>query len=231
METDRLSALIGDLDNPDKPTLRKAVDQLIVVAAEAPQIRATLERRLNETGHRNYWPVAYVLGNLPQPSAAALRTLINTLNHHEPDIRWACALLMISIARREPGVIALLIELCRNGTANQKRMALYCLRDLALTDGDSLNAMLDSLSDSDVTVRVAAVTSLKTRAGERVRAALLNSYLNDEEIKVRNAAAVTLAQVGPPSAEFSAALQRAINSGEGQARKVATIALELLGKK
>jgi HEAT repeat protein len=233
METDRLAALIADLDHPDKPTIRAAVDQLIEAARESAQVRTALDRRLNEFGHRNYWPVAYILGHLPDPSGAAIRNLLDTLDHREPDIRWACSLLLAKIARSEIAVIELLIELCRTGTANQKRMALYSLRDLALNDPASLQAMLNSLSDSDATVRVAAVTSLKNRTEDtdRVRNALLQSYLIDADIKVRNAAAVTLAQMGSPSEEFLLALRQATQSDNSQARKAAATALELLERR
>jgi len=233
METDRLAALIADLDHPDKPTIRAAVDQLIGLARESPQVRTALDLRLNEFGHRNYWPVAYILGHLPEPSGAAIRNLLDALDHREPDIRWACSLLLAKIAQRETAVIELLIELCRNGTANQKRMALYCLRDLALSDPASLQAMLSSLSDGDATVRVAAVTSLRNRTDgtDRVRAALLQNYLTDADIKVRNAAAVTLAQIGSPSEEFLIALRQATQNDNRQARKAAAIALELLERR
>ena len=233
MDTDRLAALIADLDHPDKPTIRNAVDQLIGLARESAQVRGALDRRLDELGHRNYWPVAYILAHLPQPSGAAIRNLLETLDHREPDIRWACSLLLAKVAQRESAVIELLIELCRNGTANQKRMALYCLRDLELNDRASLQAILGSLSDFDTTVRVAAVTSLKSRTDDtdRVRESLLQSYLMDAEIKVRNAAAVTLAQIGSPSEAFLIALRQAAQSGDSQARKAAAIALELLERR
>jgi len=232
METDRLAALIADLDHSDKPTIRAAVDELIALAASSPQIRAALDRRLSEPGHRNYWPVAYILGHLPQPSGAAIRNLLDTLDHREPDIRWACSLLLAKIAQGETAIIELLIELCRNGTANQKRMAVYCLRDLALNDSASLQALFEALADNDATVRVAAVTSLRNRTddNERVRAALLQSYLIDADIKVRNAAAVTLANIGSPSEEFLLALRQANQSDNSQARKAAAIALGLLEK-
>lgn len=233
METDRLAALIADLDHPDKPTIRAAVDQLIGLARKSARVRTALDLRLDEPGHRSYWPVAYVLGHLPQPSGAAIRNLLDTLDHPEPDLRWACSLLLANIARHEAAVIDLLIELCQSGTANQKRMALYCLRDLALNDPASLHALIESLTDSDATVRVAAVTSLKNRTDdlERVRAALLQSYLIDVDIKVRNAAAVTLAQIGSPGEEFVLALRRATQSDDSQARKAATVALELLERR
>jgi HEAT repeat protein len=232
METDRLAALIADLDHPDKPTLRAAVDQLIVLADKAEQVRETLDKRLIEPGHKNYWPVAYILGHLPKPSGVALRTLLQTLDHPEPDIRWAISLLLVKIAKREGSVVNLLIDLCRNGTVNQRRMAVYCLRDLELNDAASLQAIIDLLSDTDSTVRVAATTSLKSRSDEndRVRQALLDSYLNDTEIKVRNAAAVTLASFGAPSEDFLRALKKASESDNAQVKKAATVALGLLEK-
>jgi len=233
METDRLAALIADLDHPDKPTLRAAVDQLIGLARESAKVRTALDRRLHESGHRNHWPVAYILGHLPNPSGAAIRNLLDTLDHHEPDIRWACSLLLAGIAQTEPAVIESLIELCRSGTTNQKRMALYCLRDLALNDSTSLQSILTSLSDSDTAVRVAAATSLKNRTddADRVRDALLQCYLLDEDIKVRNAAAVTLAHFGSPSEEFLTALRQAARGDDRQAKKAAVVALGLLEKR
>ena len=233
METDRLAALIADLDHPDKPTLRAAVDQLIGLARESAQVRTALDRRLNELGRRNYWPVGYILGHLPQPSGATIRNLLDTLDHREPDIRWAIVLLLVRIAKSENSIIGPLIDLCRIGTANQKRMAIYCLRDLALNDAASLQALLLSLSDSDATVRVAAVTSLRNRTDEndRVRESLLQSYVNDADIKVRNAAAVTLANIGSPSEEFLRALKEASKNDNSQARKAAAVALGLLEKR
>jgi HEAT repeat protein len=232
METDQLAALIADLDHPDKPTLRAAVDQLILLTTNSESVREILDKRLIEPDHRNYWPVAYVLGHLSQPSGAVLRTLLQTLDHREPDIRWAAALLLVQIAKREGEVFSLLIELCRAGTANQRRMAVYCLRDLELNDSASLQAIIDLLSDADTTVRVAATTSLKNRRDDdqRVRQALLDSYLKDEEIKVRNAAAVTLASFAAPAPEFLRALEEAAASGDDQSKKTAAVALTILRK-
>lgn len=230
MNTESLSALLASLDHPDKPTIRAAVDELIQLAANEPQVRNALEHRLNESGHRNYWPVAYILGHLTQPSDSAVQKLLDALGHDEPDIRWAVALLLTRLARSASEVVILLLKLCRTGSVNQKRMAIYCLRDLGLSDSESLQAFIDALTDADATVRVAAVVSLKSRLDitEGAREILLRAYLNDKEIKVRNAAAVTLASFGAPSAEFLRALRRASESGEGQTKKAADAALDLL---
>jgi HEAT repeat protein len=232
-ERTRAAALIADLDEHDKPTIRVAVDRLISLAAEFPQVREILYQRLSEAGHRNYWPVAYVLGHLPQPSADALGVLLETLDHPEPDIRWAIALLLIRVAKVEDAIVQRLMQLSATGTANQKRMALYCMRDLALSDPASQSALLRALGDSDATVRVAAAICLRLRpdldaSGKHV---LLRTYGNDAEAKVRHTAAIALAHLGEPTAEFLAALTKNRESEDRETRKAALAAMELLKKR
>ena len=172
-----IAALIAALDHPDKPTIRAAVDKLIALAETSETVRQALHDRLSEADHRNYWPVAYVLGHQAQPSGVVIRTLLDALDHREPDIRWANGLLLVRIAQQVGAVVTLLTELCATGSANQKRMALYCLRDLALNDDQSRAAMLQSLEDQEPTVRVAAATSLKVRTD--VDAAVRQKLLAD----------------------------------------------------
>jgi HEAT repeat protein len=228
-----IAKLIADLDHPDKPTIRAAVDALISLAKVSPDFQQILHQRLTESGHRNYWPVAYVLGHFPYPSGVVIQNLIEALDHREPDIRWAIALLLVRIAKTDGDLINLLVDLCATGTANQKRMALYCIRDLALSDSMSLAALLEALRDTDPTVRVAAAICLRLRpdlngAG---RALLLQAYLKDTELKVRNTAAIALANLGSPAPEFLIALQKASESDNDQARRAAIAALELLEKR
>ncbi len=226
----KIDSLIADLDDHNKPTVRSAADQLIALALGSRNISTALDRRLQQPGHRQYWPVAYVLGHLPEPSQATNQNLLDALDHRDADIRWAVALLLVQIAQRQSWVSQGLIALCRAGTTNQKRMGIYCLRNLSLNDAASLEALCDALRDGDATVRVAAVISLKYRAdgNDLVREALLRNYLHDPEIKVRNAAAVTLANFGSPSEEFMLALQRASQSEHSQTRRAAHAALQIL---
>src|SRR4030095_16110287 len=98
------------------------------------------------------------------------------------------------------------------GTDTQRRRALYCMRDLRLSDPQSLAALLRALVDIDSTVRVAAAIVLQfssdlDRPGRNV---LLQAYLNDAELKVRNTAAIALANLGETSSEFLCALQDAV---------------------
>jgi len=173
------------------------------------------------------------LAHLPQPSGTVIQTLLGGLDHREPDIRWAIALLLVRMAKTEASLVQRLTELCATGTSNQRRMAIYCLRDLDLTDSLTLLALLNALQDPDPSVRVAAVTSLKSRVDIDPfgRNSLLQVFLDDPEIKVRNATAVTLAQIGSPSEEFLTALRKAGESEDPQTKKAASAALALLQKR
>ena len=231
-EPREITALIAALDHPDKPTIRAAVDKLIALAETSETLRQALHNRLSEADHRNYWPVAYILGHQAQPSGVVIRTLLDALDHREPDIRWANGLLLVRIAQQEGAVVPLLVELCATGSANQKRMALYCLRDLALHDAVSRRAMLQALDDEEPTVRVAAATSLKVRTDvdAAVRQKLLATYLHDADDRVKNVVAVTLASLGSPDEEFMRALNEASRNGNGQIKKSADSALKMLQK-
>ena len=228
-----IAALIADLDHHDKPTIRAAVDALVPLAGQSADLRALLLERLTQPEKKNYWPAAYILGQLPSPNDTVVRVLLDTLDHQEPDIRWAVALLLVRLARNDDTQIDRLIELSANGTANQKRMALYCIRDLSLNDAASLAALLQGLCDANPTVRVAAAICLKHRADlkDNDKSLLLKTYLEDADSRARNAAAIVLADLGSPSEEFVVALREASESDNRERRKTADAALELLRKR
>jgi HEAT repeat protein len=229
----KIAALIADLEKSDKPTLRKAVDALVQMVADAPQIGTTLSELLNDPSRKNRWPIAYVLASLPSPPQSSIHVLIETLDHRDPDIRWAVALILIRLAKADQQILRLLIELASIGTANQRRMAIYSLRDVGAGDEESVHTLLRSLSDLDPTVRVAAVTSLKLQPGLGAigKNELLQLFLNDQDLRVRNSSAVTLAQLGAPSEAFLSELRKAAAGDNAQLKKAATAALDILKKR
>ena len=109
----------------------------------------------------------------------------------------------------------LLLGLLKVGTAARIRLAVYCLRD------------------PDLLVRVAAVTSLKTRpeAGKVELDLILHLFLEDPDSRVQHVAAITLAKIGAPTDEIRTALRDAGRGRDPRLRKAAAAALELLQKK
>jgi HEAT repeat protein len=231
--TDDIAALISALERRDKRAVRAAVDALIPLANESPEIANRLNQLLESPQSAGRWPIAYVLANLPHPSARTIELLLDTLGSEDSDIRWAIALLLVRLASKDEKMIGRLLETTSKGSTIQRRMALYCVRDLHLSDHTSLRAVMVALRDPDAMVRVAATTSLKTRTdvGAKEQNELLRLFLEDPDGRVRNAVAVTLAQMESSSEEFLTALQKARSSQDGQLRKAANVALELIKKR
>jgi HEAT repeat protein len=229
----KIAALMADLEKSDKPTLRKTVDALVHMVADDAEIGTTLGELLNDPRRKNRWPIAYILASLPSPPQSSIEVLIETLDHRDPDIRWAVALILIRLAKADKQILRLLIELASKGTANQRRMAIYSLRDVGAGDEESVHTLLSCLRDLDPTVRVAAVTSLKLQSGlgEIGKNELLRLFLNDRDLRVRNSSAVTLAQLGAPSEAFLSELTKAAASNNAQLKKAANAALDILKKR
>lgn len=227
------AGFIDQLDAADKSAIRTAVDRLIELAAHSPDVKNTLIRLLEDRSRTARWPVAYILASLPSPPRTAISILLDTLASEDPDIRWAIALLLIRLAKTDRHTRSRLLDLLGAGDPNQRRMSLYCLRDLNLRDAASLKAMQARLQDSDPLVRVAAILSLRTRSdtSEEGRELLFDRFSSDPDRRVRHAAALTLAHLGASSRKFLDALNAALKSDDPQMRKAARSAMAVLQKK
>ena len=228
-----IEALIQDLESPDKPAVRRAVDALSPLACRIPGLAIRLTDYLRQPQRKNLWAIAYVLAHVPCPCATTLEVLCAALDHGDPDIRWAIALKLTQLANSDPRVLEMLFELLTEGTPTQKRMATYCIRDLKLADRESLDALVRLLGDPHPLVRVAATTSLKERndCDDEVKKSLLGIFLNDPDGRVRNATAITLAHLGTPSVSFLNALNEAVRGSDKGLRKAAEAGLKILKHK
>ena len=228
---EEIASLIESLNHSDKRIIRRAAETLISMAPQLPDLVERLERILSE--NKRHWPVAYVLARLSRPSSLCLEVLKETLDSKDPDIRWAIAVLLVGLAKGTGDMLPLFFDLLRTGTPTQRRMAVYCLRDLKLRDSTSLQMLVDSLHDPDPLVRVAIVTTLKSRAelGKDHLDRLLRLFLEDPDPRVRHTLALTLAELGSPGGAIHSALANASRSDDPNLKKAAIAALELLKKK
>ncbi len=230
----RIARLLASLDHPDKKIIRDAVDALVALARDAPDLRAAVEAAMARAPSYKRWPMAYVLAQVAPPSEACFAALESGLDAPDPDIRWAIVVLFATLAREHGGETQpRLAALARSGTATQRRMAVYALRDIGGRDELTQNTVIAALGDGDPLVRIAALTSLKAFP-ETARAAIadLQRMLeSDPDARVRASAAVALAQSGGPMAEIRGALEGSALGGDPTVVRAARAALEMLGRK
>jgi len=227
-ESDKIDALIASLDQSDKRAVRKAVDALISVLGSAPEAAAKLRAALEQAPAEKRWPIAYVLAHADPFHAPCLDALTDALALSDPDIRWAVALLLVELGKKpDSGLVAHLIDLAGRGKPAQRRMAIYCLRDIG-DEKISRGALLRALGDADPLVRVAAVTSLKAFRNIDAAEKLLQLLASDPDSRVQSSAALALAHRGPPTEQVSRALNDAARSSDAKLAKAARAALELL---
>jgi HEAT repeat protein len=228
-----IARLLADLDASAKRTIRAAVDALIALAANSGELREILEQELTNRARNNRWPIAYVLATAGQVSPGSLEILLETLGDPDSDIRWAVLLLMVRLGKTDARIPALIGRLLDAGSPTQRRMALYCIRDLSLADDIAIPAFLKGLKDPEALVRVAGIIGLKKRTAppETVTSRMLDLFLHDPDARVRSAAAVVLAELEMASDEFLAGLEVASRSENPQIKKAAIAALSLLQNK
>jgi len=197
-----IASLIESLAHSDRAVVRTAIDSLVTAGHERPEVRESLNRLLQEVASEKRWPVAYTLGQLSQPSSSCLDTLMDALGSEDPDIRWATLQLLIRLGKNDKRILPLISELLNSGSPTQRRMAVYCLRDLGLEDR---SVQLQCLGDTDPLVRVAAVTVLSKQSGlsEDVLSVLVRLNTNDTDSRVRNAAGFALERLGILPDKFS----------------------------
>jgi HEAT repeat protein len=144
------------------------------------------------------------------------------------DIRWAAA---ETLRRVEPraGAIAALLPLVRSGNPPQRKMALYCLRDIA-TAGDLVDdAIVTALDDPDLGVRLAAMTTSARLARDRPRVAeKLVRALSAPDAREQRAAAAALGDLGVRSEPIRSALESAAAGDDASLQRAAKRTLRRL---
>ncbi len=197
-----IASLIESLAHSDRAVVRTAIDSLVSIGHERPEVRESLNRLLPEVSSEKRWPVSYTLGQLFQPSSSCLDTLMEALGSEDPDIRWATLQLLIRLGKNDKRILPLVSDLLNSESPTQRRMAVYCLRDLGFEDR---SVQLQCIGDTDPHVRVAAVLALskQSRLSEDVLSVLVRLNSNDTDSRVRSAAGFVLERLGISPDKFS----------------------------
>jgi HEAT repeat protein len=225
-----LHGLLDCLGHTRKAVQRGAAAQLVRFAPGSPDIKSALIDKLTAPDPRVRWTAAFTLAQLDLPEPFPLSVLIENLGHEESDLRWAAATAVLRLAALHPHVTAEMVRLAGAGNAVQRRMALYCLRDLGETGQKARAAYFASLADPDPMVRLAGLSCLGKLKIVTATAqdTLLHLLEADPDPGVRRATAVTLGQIGNSAPAIIGALIKTTRQDDASLKKAATGALERL---
>ncbi len=210
--------LIRELGDARKAVQRRAIDELVAIAAAAGKTLVTEKLRNSLAGadRRARWAAAYALGQIGADAFAmdSADALCEAMADDDGDIRWAAANLMVQLGRQNenlPEVSLRLLKLAADGDRNARKMALYCIRDLEIADPELLAVVERAVHDSDVHVRLAALAVLSRlrEAPEEAARIVLECLKSDPDAGVRRAAASALGNIQSAGADAAAALTSA----------------------
>jgi HEAT repeat protein len=230
MTSDELARALAELGHARKAVQRPAAERLAAAAREDVAVRAAIATRLTSTDARERWGAAYALANVEPAPRDAMPALLDALASSDGDVRWAAARLVVSAIRHEPTLEALVQPLVSAESPLQRKMALYCLRDLAAAVAVDGTGIVPALGDVDPAVRMAAMAAalaVLPRTGDL--AERIATILDDGEPGVRRVAAVTLGQLGVATPAVVGRLDAATASDDATLAKAARDALSRLG--
>lgn len=222
-----LDALCAALADPHKAVQRRAAETVAVLTKRGARLGERLQVAVEAAALRQRWGAVYALSLIGPVPHAALPTLLELLGSDDGDLRWAAADLLKRLAEghREAVVERLLSAAHEPGA--QRKMALYCLRDLAV--GAAFDAALAALADAEIESRLAALAVIaQVHPSAPAAAQHIVALLDDADPRMQRAAAGTLGSVGVSTEDVIDALRRAESRPDPSLRRAAARSLRLL---
>jgi HEAT repeat protein len=220
-----LGPLLACLGHRRKAIQRTAAEVLALWSRATPEIRTRLLRLLASGDFHLRWGTAFTLAKIG-PEPASLPVLIETLGRSDGDMRWAAQGIVVDLARKSAEIHGALLDLASEGSPTQRKMSLYCLRDLGRRLASLLGILLDQLKHAEGDVRLAALSALARLYADD--AAIVSPIIDvvrfDPEPGVRRAAVSTLGKLrrgSPHAPEIERVLDEASSSDDEGLRKAA----------
>lgn len=225
---DELDALRDCLGDVRKLVQRRAAEAFGALTARGVDVESRLRAALDAADVRLRWGAAYALALMRRLPLEALPVLLEVMGLDDGDLRWAAAELVKQLAVADRGVVSThLLAAARNPGPNRK-MALYCLRDLEVVEASDI--ALAALADEQLETRLAALALLaKVPPDPAAAASRIAELIDDADPRMQRAAAGTLGGLGVHTNDVIAALRRVLASDDSSLRRAATRSLRLLG--
>lgn len=187
-------ALARCLSHGAKPVRLRAAALLTDAVSSGRAPAALCDRLLGSKDAQARWGAAFAASRAGIRSEQVLDIAIEALDVADGDVRWAAASIVAREARESERLRATLRTLASEGTPRSRKMALLCLCESGVIDGDFYRR---ALGDDDPFVRLAAVTSLARSGDDSPESleALRVASQSDEDTRVRRGAGAVLARL------------------------------------
>jgi len=223
-DSSQLDAVLDALAHPHKQVQRRAAKAL----SHHRDLRPRIVQRLAMGDDRARWGAAYALSLFPEPAVEAVAALLTTLASKDGDVRWAARDILMHLPDTAD-LASHLLALASKGNAEQRKMAAYSLRDLAIAAPATQEAALCLLRDEQPAVRLAALSCLAKVAIDRSQVATaIAAHLSDTDAGVARAAAAALGTLGVANEAIRAALGAVVDSADLSLGRAARNALQRL---
>jgi HEAT repeat protein len=156
-----VDALCDTLADPEKTVARAASDALAAIGSQDATVGGRLQAVLRGDDRGARWWAAFTVARLEPPPIRLLPTLLDALEHAEGDVRWSAAKILVEMGRLEGEVLPVLLHYVGGGERPEaRRMAIFCLRELAPDRPETARALLDASRSEDLDVRRAALSAM-----------------------------------------------------------------------
>jgi HEAT repeat protein len=226
---DQIAAHLHDLGAGPKGIQRAAAEALGSAVAEDPGLRDRLLQELGGSDPRRRWGAAFALSCGEAPPAEIVPVLVETLASADGDLRWAAARILVRMIAARGASRDVLIPIIGAASPPQRKMALYCLRELGPDPSLGMAPIVNALEDEDRDVRLAALaTGASLGRGDPDVARALARRLADADRGVARAAAAAVGRLGVDVPDVRAALDAARRGSDADLSRAATEALSRL---
>lgn len=198
-----IEALGEALGDTNKGVARAASDALVQIARVEPAVTGVVRTALRSSDPRRRFAAAFTSVRLEPPGPHLVPALIGALGSADGDVRWSAARMLVDVGRLHGEVLGVLLGLLRAGDQPVvRRMAAFCLRELAPDQPAVAHALVAASEDEEVHVRRAALAAMAALldpppAVLRRLVALLDG---DGDASSRHIAAVALGELGAADA-------------------------------
>jgi HEAT repeat protein len=224
LDEELVTVLVALLGVPDKQVSRRVAGALAGCVGDErlePLLRGALKSDLALAR----WGAAFAIAGADVFDELVGEAALEALAIGDGDIRWAAAQIVRAVCEHEPEFVRRVEDAARAGRGEQRKMAIYCLRDLGHRDA---GVYVAALAAEDAGTRHAALSALQACgvAENATIEAVLKRLEQEADAGVRRSIAVVLGRImGAHTGAARALAQAADDSDDPDFKKAVGLVL------